>query len=285
MKDGEIAARLRAWGLHPSKSLGQNFLTDPVILERIVAAAGLTAADTVLEVGAGLGTLTTRLARRAGRVIAVELDDRLIPALEDELADYPNVTLVVGDILTLDLAQLVGPGACYDVVANLPYYITSAMLRRFLEAAPRPRRMVLTVQREVAERILARSGRMSLLAVSVQFYARPRWLFRIKPGSFYPSPQVESAVIRLDVYDTPPITVDDEQLFFRVVRAGFAQPRKQLRNTLSAGLHLSARDVAARLEATGISPRRRAETLSLAEWGRVVEALASLISSASLSST
>ncbi len=274
VKDGEIAARLRAWGIHPSKSLGQNFLTDPVILDRIVAAAELTTADTVLEVGAGLGTLTTRLARRAGRVVAVELDNRLIPVLEAELADYPNVTLVVGDILALEPAQLVGPETHYNVVANLPYYITSALLRRFLEANPRPRRMVLTVQREVAERIIARSGRMSLLAVSVQFYAQPRWLFRIKPGSFYPAPQVESAAIRLDVYDTPLIPVDNERLFFQVVRAGFAQPRKQLRNALSAGLRLSASDVSARLEMAGVSPRRRAETLSLTEWGRVVEALA-----------
>jgi 16S rRNA (adenine1518-N6/adenine1519-N6)-dimethyltransferase len=276
VRDGgpaDVHSLLRRWGLRLKKDLGQNFLADPAILSRIVAAADLTPEDTVLEIGAGLGTLTTQLARQAGRVVAVEVDRQLIPALEDALSGLENVTLVHGDILTLDLTTLIGADRPYYVVANLPYYITSAVLRHVLEADHRPRRVVVTVQQEVAERITAQPGDMSLLAVSVQFYGQPRQLFRIKPGSFYPAPAVASAVVRIDLHDAPPVPVDDAAAFFRVVRAGFSQRRKQLRNTLAAGLHLPPDEVAARLEQVGVDPRRRAETLSLAEWGQVVGVL------------
>lgn len=271
---------LEQWNIRPSKGLGQNFIIDQTALSKIVAAAELTPNDTVLEIGAGLGTLTERLARQAGRVTAIELDERLIPVLQSVLANLNNVTLIQGDILALDPAALVGvpdpwsltPGP-YKVVANLPYYITSAILRHLLEARVRPRRMVVTVQREVAERIVAQPGEMSLLAVSVQFYGRPELLFRIRPGSFYPSPEVESAVVRIDAYETPPVPVESVEAFFRVVRAGFAQRRKQLRNTLAAGLDLLPDEVAARLEKVGVDPRRRAETLSLEEWALVARTL------------
>jgi 16S rRNA (adenine1518-N6/adenine1519-N6)-dimethyltransferase len=162
------------------------------------------------------------------------------------------------------------------VVANLPYYITSAVLRHLLEASLKPQRMVLTVQREVAERIVARPGQMSLLAVSVQFYGQPKLLFRIKPGSFYPPPEVESAVVRIDLHTAPPVPVEDTAAFFRVVRAGFAQRRKQLRNTLAAGLRRSPEEVAARLREAGVDPRQRAEALSLEEWARVAQVLANI---------
>jgi 16S rRNA (adenine1518-N6/adenine1519-N6)-dimethyltransferase len=261
---------LEQWDLRPSRGLGQNFLVNQTVLERIVAAAELTPGDVVLEIGAGLGTMTEPLARDAGRVVAVELDQRLIPVLQDVLAGLDNVTLVQGDILTLDPAALVGDlDLQYQVVANLPYYITSAVLRHLLEAPLKPQRMVLTVQREVAERIVAKPGKMSLLAVSVQFYGRPKLLFRIKPGSFYPSPGVESAVVRVDVHETPIVPVEDTAAFFRVVRAGFSQRRKQLRNTLSAGLRQPPAEVATKLEEIDVDPRRRAETLSLEEWVRV----------------
>ena len=265
---------LAQWDIRPAKSLGQNFLVDRAILGRIVAAAEIVPGDVVLEVGAGLGALTELLAQSAGRVVAVELDERLMPALRSALTDAPNVTLVQGDILDLKPADLIGAsGDGYKVVANLPYYITSAVLRYLLEATPSPQRMIVTVQREVAERIVAQPGRMSLLAVSVQFYGRPRLLFRIKPGSFYPAPDVESAVLRIDRHPVPPVSIDDRQVFFRVVRAGFSQRRKQLRNALSAGLGIVADEVAARLLEVGVDSRRRAQALSLEQWASVARVL------------
>jgi len=200
------------------------------------------------------------------------------------LSDLDNVTLIQGDILALDPAVLIDAASIqhpassiqYKVVANLPYYITSAVLRHLLEASLKPQRLVLTVQREVAERIVAQPGQMSLLAVSVQYYGRPRRLFRIRPGSFFPSPSVESAVVRVDLHAAPPVHAADTGVFFRVVRAGFAQRRKQLRNSLAAGLGRSPGEVAAELTLAGVDPRRRAQTLSLEEWGRVTRALGDL---------
>ncbi|MDY7077695.1 MAG: 16S rRNA (adenine(1518)-N(6)/adenine(1519)-N(6))-dimethyltransferase RsmA [Chloroflexota bacterium] len=278
---------LRQYDLRPNKGLGQNFLLDRAALEKIVVAAELTPDDVVLEVGAGLGTLTERLARNAGHVVAVELDQRLMPVLRSALADcnlgQDNVTLIQGDILALDPAVLIAAANLrsplsdlqYKVVANLPYYITSAVLRHLLEASLKPQRMVITVQREVAERIVAEPGRMSLLAVSVQFYGRPRVLFRIKPGSFYPSPGVESAVVRIDLCAVPSVSVKDTAAFFRVVRAGFAQRRKQLRNSLAASLRLPPDEVASQLVKAGVAPQRRAQTLSLEEWARITDVLGS----------
>lgn len=271
---------LDQWGLRPSKGLGQNFLVDEALLGRIVAAAELTTDSVVLEVGAGFGTLTERLARVAGHVFAVELDARLMPILAGALTGLDNVSLVQGDILALDPAELLGTrGSRYDVVGNLPYYITSAVLRHLLEASLKPRRMTVTVQREVAQRIVAGPGDMSLLAVSVQFYGRPRVLFRIKPGSFYPSPAVESAVLQIDLYVEPPIDVADTAVFFRVVRAGFAQRRKQLRNALAAGLGRSPNEVEAGLREVGVDARWRAQALTLEQWAKVAAALGSVTGS------
>jgi 16S rRNA (adenine1518-N6/adenine1519-N6)-dimethyltransferase len=273
----DVRRLLEQWNLQPNKGLGQNFLVNQAALKKIVAAAELTPDDVVLEVGAGLGTLTERLARHAGHVVAVELDQRLLPVLQSVLADFDNITLIQGNILTLDPAALISAANIqhpvssiqYKVVANLPYYITSAVLRHLLEANLKPQRMVITVQREVAERIVAKPGQMSLLAVSVQFYGRPQLLFRIKPGNFYPSPEVESAVVGVDLHATPPVPVEDTAAFFRVVRAGFAQRRKQLRNSLAAGLRQSPDEVAAKLRKVSVDPRRRAQTLSLEEWARI----------------
>lgn len=282
-------ALLRQYGLSPRKSLGQNFLVDASAPGRIATHAGIGAADTVLEVGAGLGTLTAELAVHAGRVIAVETDARLVDALHQELATFENVTIVHGDILQLDPAALLGTQPApvmplwgarlphYRVVANLPYYITAAVLRHLLEAAVRPARMVVTVQKEVAARMVAAPGDMSLLAVSVQFYGEPRVCLRLKRGAFYPVPDVESAVVALDLYDAPPVPVTDVAHFFRVVKAGFAQRRKQLRNTLSAVLQLQATDVVDALSAVDVDPTRRAETLALDEWGKVADALLPLL--------
>lgn len=267
-------AQLDAHGLEPRKSLGQNFLHDPGVLEKIVTSADLTPETTVLEIGAGTGALTDVLARHAGHVIALELDDRMEPILQDRLGGYDNVQLVFADVLHTEIDTLMGDQA-YMVVANVPYYITSAILRHLLEAANRPQRLVMTVQLEVAERIVAKPGDMSLLAVSVQYYTRPKIIMRLNPAVFYPRPDVTSAVIRLDTHAAPPVEVPDEASFFAVVRAGFGQKRKQLKNTLAAGLRLSNDQAVGLLEQAGIDPRRRAETLSLDEWAAVTRAYAS----------
>ena len=263
----------RRYGIDPKRSLGQNFLVAESYLEKIAAAAELTPADAVLEIGPGLGTLTARLAAQAGTVTAVELDDRLIELLRADFADRPHVTIVHGDILKLDLAALVPLDRPYKVVANLPYYITSAVLRQLLEAERRPDLVVVMVQREVAERICAAPGDLSLLAVSVQFYATPRIIQHVPAGAFYPPPKVDSAVLRLDVRPQPAVTEVSPTVFFAAARAGFGQKRKQLGNSLAAGLARPKPAVVAALVQAGIDPMRRAETLTLAEWGRVCVAL------------
>jgi 16S rRNA (adenine1518-N6/adenine1519-N6)-dimethyltransferase len=270
-----VAALLRAHGIRPKKRLGQNFLVDTAALERIASAAELSPEDVVVEVGAGLGTLTAILARQAGAVLAVEVDEQLADILREEVAVLANVEIIQADILefpNLPASRVPLSHMGYKVVGNLPYHITSALLRRFLEGKPRPRVIVVTVQREVAERIVASPGEMSLLAVSVQFYGQPRIVARIKAGAFYPPPQVDSAVVRIDVYPEAGALLNAEireQDFFRLVRAGFSQKRKMLRNSLSAGLALSSPHVEEVLECAGIDPRRRPQTLSLEEWARL----------------
>jgi 16S rRNA (adenine1518-N6/adenine1519-N6)-dimethyltransferase len=265
---------LDQYGILPKKSLGQNFLHDPNSLEKIVTTAQLTPQDTVLEIGPGTGALTEVLARAAGKVIAVEVDDRLQPVLSARLKPYPNVKVLYEDILQAYIPALVGAGE-YVVVANLPYYITSAILRHLLESERRPRRLVLTVQSEVAERLIAKPGDMSVLAVSAQFYGKPQIVNKIKPGAFWPRPDVDSAVIRMDTFAAPLVSVPDDVTFFRVVRAGFGQKRKQLKNSLADGLALTSEAAVALLERAAVDPRRRAETLTLEEWAALTRALAS----------
>ncbi len=257
--------------IEPKKGLGQNFLHDPNALEKVAASADIAPDDLVVEIGPGTGSLTEVLARKAGRVIAVELDDRLEPLLEARFGRTPNVEFVYGDILETDVGRLTG-GAPYLVVANVPYYITGAILRHLFESQPRPARMVLTMQLEVAEKLVAKPGGLSLIGVSAQFYAKPRIVARFPPAVFYPRPEVGSAVVRLDVYPAPPVSVPSEAAFFAVVRAGFSQKRKQLRNSLAGGLGLTSEAAAALCARAGIDPQRRAETLTLAEWGALATA-------------
>lgn len=256
---------LEQHALLPKKSLGQNFLHDPNVLEKIVTTAEIAPDDTVLEIGPGTGTLTEVLARSARHVIAVEIDDRLQPILEERLAPYDNTEVLYQDILLVNVAELVGTPN-YVVVANVPYYITSAILRHLLESPLRPRRLVLTMQLEVAERLIARPGDMSVLSVSAQYYAQTRMVMRLKPGAFWPRPEVDSAVVRMDTYPAPPVSVPSDALFFRVVRAGFSQKRKQLKNSLGDGLGIGTASSTTLLEQSGIDPRRRPETLTLDEW-------------------
>jgi 16S rRNA (adenine1518-N6/adenine1519-N6)-dimethyltransferase len=266
---------LREAGLRPQKSLGQNFLVEEGDLAAIVREAEVGPRDVVLEVGAGVGNLTRHLAAAGARVIAVEVDHRLVPLLEGALAGRANVEVLAADILRLDLQKLLAPyaGARYLVVANLPYYITAAVIAHLLEAEPRPDRMVLTVQLEVAERICAGPGHMSLLAVSVQYFGSPRIVGRIPAASFYPAPEVDSAIVRIDMKTESVASKDARRWFFRVVKAGFSQRRKQLHNALAAGLVLPREAILPALAAAGVKPARRAETLSLQEWHAVADAL------------
>ncbi|MEW6505628.1 MAG: 16S rRNA (adenine(1518)-N(6)/adenine(1519)-N(6))-dimethyltransferase RsmA [Chloroflexota bacterium] len=264
----DVPRLLRAHGLTPRKGLGQNFLVDSSALRKLVEAAEIPADAEVLEIGAGVGSLTVWLAAAARRVVAVEVDANLIPLLRQSLSGLSNVTLVEGDILAVRLSEWLQEEG-YLVVANIPYYITSAIIRHLLESRPRPARMVLTMQREVAERICAAPGEMSLLALSVQVFGQPRPVLSIPAGAFYPPPQVDSVSLRVDLYPQPLIPADLLNDFFRLAKAGFAQKRKTLRNSLSAGLAIPPAQAAALLEAAGIDPQRRAETLSLAEWERL----------------
>lgn len=256
---------MREFGLQAHKSLGQNFLRDPQILAKIVTAAEVSRAEQVLEIGPGLGSLTVPLAQAAQTVTAVELDERLFPALKRVLAPFDNVRLVHGDILNLSAAEL-GLEAGYLVVANVPYYISSAIFRHLLETTPRPRRIVLTLQKEVAERICAAPGNLSLLALSIQVYGSPRIVTYIPASAFTPPPKVDSAVLRVDIFPEPALPREQLATFFRLIKAGFSQKRKTLRNSLSAGLGISPQAAAALLEKSAIDPMRRAETLSLPEW-------------------
>jgi len=267
----DVRGLLRRHGLSPKKSLGQNFLVDPAGLQRVVEAAGIPPEAEVLEIGAGLGSLTRYLALAARQVTAVELDQNLIPVLRDVLAGAPNVRIIHGDMLELDPAELVQSDG-YLVVANIPYYITSALIRHLLESRRKPGRLVLTIQKEVADRVTAAPGDLSLLALSVQLYGQPRVAARIPAGAFYPAPNVDSAVLRVDLYPEPRIPESQIDPFFRLAKAGFGQKRKTMRNALAAGLHLDGEQAAQLLESAGIDPQRRAETLSLDEWQRLTEA-------------
>ncbi len=266
----DFRALLRRHGIRPNKRLSQHFLFDPGALDRVVAAAELSSQDTVLEIGAGVGSLTLRLAERAREVVALEIDERLVPALQEVTAGCDNVRVVLGDILAVDLEGLF-PGKPYLVVANIPYAITSLLIRRLLEAPAAPRRLVLTVQREVAERIVAGAGEMSLLALSVRLYGQPRLAGIVPAGAFYPPPRVDSAILRIDCHASPVLEASQVPVLFALARAGFGQKRKQLRNALSARLALPTDQVAEGLRQAGIEPRQRAQELDLAAWLRLAD--------------
>lgn len=261
----DVSGLLRSAGLRPKKGLGQNFLVEPSTLQQIVDSAGLNENDSVLEIGPGLGSLTRYLARTVRRVVAVELDGALIPVLNEVMAGDTNVEIIHSDILKVD------PGGLnledgYKVVANIPYYITSAVIRHLLEAPVKPSSMVLTMQKEVAARICALPGELSLLALSVQVYGKPRTVLHIPAGAFFPAPTVDSASLRVDLYPQPLIPQEQIETFFMLAKAGYSQKRKTLRNSLSAVLRWPPERAAAMLTAAGIDPMRRAETLSIEEW-------------------
>jgi 16S rRNA (adenine1518-N6/adenine1519-N6)-dimethyltransferase len=263
-----ISHLLKKYGLRPHKGLGQNFLQDPMALEKIVSAAEIGSTDTVLEIGPGLGSLTRYLAASAREVVAVELDQHLLPPLKVILASYQNVRLIHGDILELSPDDLIQEQD-YVVAANIPYYITSAVIRHLLESKHKPGRIVLTIQKEVAQRICEKPGDMSLMALSVQVYGKPRIAAHIPAGAFFPAPSVDSAVLVIDIYPEPLIPQEHLETFFKLIKAGFSQKRKTLRNSLSSGLGIPPSGAADLLEHAGIDPKRRAETLSIEEWERL----------------
>jgi len=263
---------LNRYHLTPSKGLGQNFLVDDEILSEIVRIAEIPADSTVLEIGPGLGGLTRYLAEAADDVVAVELDRRMIPPLKEVLKEYDHVRIIQGDILEIDPDSLIVDPA-YSVVANIPYYITSAVIRHLLNAKTKPRRIVLTVQKEVAQRICAQPGDLSLLALSVQIFGSVSIPLTIPADAFFPQPKVDSSVVKIDVYTEPLVSVAELDDFFRLAKAGFGQKRKTLRNSLSSDLRLSTSEVEAALAKAGIDPMRRAETVSIEEWKRLVESV------------
>jgi 16S rRNA (adenine1518-N6/adenine1519-N6)-dimethyltransferase len=272
----QVKSLLRQSGLRARKSLGQHFLIDGAVLAVILETAELGPKDTVVEVGPGLGILTRELARRAGNVIAVELDKELASLLQRQLSSLANLRVVNTDIRKVKLGQLLGGKSDYKVVANLPYYITSPVLRYFVESSPKPSLMVMMVQKEVGDAIVAGPGKMSLLAVSLQMYSKPRIVSYVPASSFYPQPKVDSVILRFDMLKKPAVKVADVNSFFELVKFGFSAPRKQIHNSLAHGLGMKASEVVPLLEQAGVDMQRRAETLSLEEWATLYEVLKSL---------
>lgn len=265
-------------GFRFSKALGQNFLIDPRVCPRMAAESGAAECAGAIEVGPGLGVLTYELAQVAKKVVAIELDQRLFPVLGETLADCPNVELVQGDVLKLDLHALIqekfgGQEVC--VCANLPYYITSPVIMGLLEGGLPLKSITVMVQKEAAERICAQPGQRACgaVSVSVHYHSQPQVLFGVSRGSFLPPPNVDSAVIRLDLRREPPVQVADEGWFFRVSRAAFAQRRKTAANSISASLGLPKAQVEAALGAAGIPANARAEQLSLEQFAALANAL------------
>ncbi len=264
------AAVLKRYGLRADKALGQNFLQDNSVLEKIANAAEILEDDCVLEIGPGLGSLTRYLAVSAKQVTAVELDFDLLAPLRAVLQPYQNVRVVHGDILKLSISELIDQPN-YIVAANIPYNITSAIIRHLLEGNVKPRRVVLTIQKEVAERICAQPGDLSLLALSVQVYGKPSIAAKIPAGAFHPAPKVDSAILRIDIYNEPLVPHELLNSFFKLTKAGFGQKRKTLRNSLASGLHISTTEAETLLTSAGIDFMRRAETLSIDEWKSLCE--------------
>jgi len=256
----------------PKKSLGQNFLVNPRILNKIVEAAEISEKDTILEVGPGTGNLTQKLAEKAGKVIAVEKDRRLIEQLKEKFKDA-NAEIVEFDVLKLNIETLIENLKLkienYKIVANIPYYITSRFLRTVFEKWPKPELIVLTIQKEVAQRIMAKPPKMNLLALSVQFFAKPKIIGYISKENFQPRPKVDSAIIKLTPKEKLP--AGNPEKFFKIIRAGFSGRRKQLTNSLSGSLNLPKREIMGLLEKNKIKMNARAEELSIDDWLKIAE--------------
>ncbi|RCX18297.1 dimethyladenosine transferase [Anaerobacterium chartisolvens] len=278
-----IKGIIRKNNIRLTKALGQNFLNDEGIVNRIVDAADVGKEDVVIEIGPGIGSMTHELCKRAGEVFAVEIDARLIPVLAQNLKGFSNLHIINNDVMKLDLKRdiisLLSPERkpeAVKVAANLPYYITTPIIMKLLEENPGIDSMVFMVQKEVAERMTAAPGGKDYgaLSLAVQYYSRPRAVFDVPPHCFIPQPGVYSTVIRLDIFKTPPVTVKSEELFFKIVKAAFGQRRKTLLNALSNSgcLAQGKQDIRQVLEDTGIGESRRGETLSIEQFAQLSNA-------------
>lgn len=261
----KISEILKRYDIRPTKKLGQNFLVNDGALMKIIESANIMDDELVLEIGPGLGSLTRYLAHYAKRVVAVEIDERFLPALRDTLEQTDNVKLLNKDIMKMDIDRIIISDS-YLVVANIPYNLTSRLIRKLLEASNKPSRIILTVQKEVAERICADGNDMSILALSVQVYGKPSIKASISAGSFFPAPSVDSSVIRIDLYDSPLVSDEQLKLYFSLIKAGFGNKRKKLRNSLSSGMGWSKTFTEKLMTSAKIDFNRRAQTLSIVEW-------------------
>ncbi|HEX8974527.1 MAG TPA: 16S rRNA (adenine(1518)-N(6)/adenine(1519)-N(6))-dimethyltransferase RsmA [Patescibacteria group bacterium] len=261
------------------KSLGQNFLQDESILNRIIEDGKISQDDVVIEIGPGKGALTEKLAKACKKVVAIELDDRLIDLLHTKFVGNENVEIIHDDILKINLPELIErykiQDTRYKVVANIPYYITAPIIRLLLETKFPPSEMILMVQKEVAERIVAEKGEMSILAVSVQYYAEAQYLFTVPRSAFDPAPKVDSVIIRIVTRNQELVTGKKEETkkFFKIVRAGFSAKRKTLANNLSSSLQLDKKEVEEKLESLGFSKNVRAQELGVEDWKRLLNVL------------
>ncbi len=263
-------------GFRFSKSLGQNFLIDGNIIDNIIEGSNIGIDDGIIEIGPGIGTLTQKLCESAGKVITIELDNNLLPILEETLGDYNNIEVIHGDVLKVDLNKIINEkleGRKVKVVANLPYYITTPIIMKLLEENLRIDKIVVMVQKEVALRMKASPGNKDYgaLSVAVQYYSAPEIIVDVPKNVFMPRPNVDSAVIMLDVYKEPAIKVKDQRLFFNVVKAAFGKRRKTLLNALSSDIELRKEEIEAALERSGIDPIRRGETLDITEFARIAD--------------
>ncbi len=272
----ETIAVLQKYHFNFQKKFGQNFLIDPHVLDKIIDSAGITKEDCVLEIGPGIGTMTQYLAEAAREVVAVEIDKKLIPILEDTLSAYDNVTVINEDILKVDIAALVqerNDGKPIKVVANLPYYITTPIIMGLFESHVPLKSITIMVQKEVADRMQVGPGskEYGALSLAVQYYAKPEIVANVPPNCFMPRPNVASAVIRLTRYEKPPVEVQDEHRMFAIIRASFNQRRKTLANSLSneQKLHVTREDVTAALERMGVNPLIRGEALTLEQFAQL----------------
>jgi len=274
MRFRELKKLLKKYNLRPSRRLGQNFLVDEKVLRKIIEAAELSKNDIVLEIGPGIGNLTVKLAKRVKKVVAVEKDQRMIEILKENLKDFKNVKIIKADILKFSPKIYNLKSKIYKVVANIPYYLTSPLIRKFVETVEvKPQLLVLMVQKEVAQRICTKPPDMSILAVSVQFYAKAEIISFVSKKSFWPQPKVDSAIIKIIPRKSAlPIRVNP-LLFFKVVRAGFSQPRKQLANNFSKKLGIDKIKVREWLLKNKIQPTQRAETLNLEDWINLTKSL------------
>jgi len=265
-----IKGLLRKYRAQPSKKLGQNFLIDKMAVKKIIKAANLEAGDNILEIGPGIGTLTCELAKKVKKVFAVEKDPNMIEILGETLKEFKNVEIIQGDILKISNFRFLIPD--YKLVANLPFYLTAPVIRKFLESKEQPKEMVLVVQKEVGQRICAKPPKMSILAVSVQFYAKPKIISYISKKSFWPQPKVDSAIMKISNIRNQK-SKKFKNLFFKVVKVGFSHPRKQLINNLSRGLKMEREKVKNWLFKNKIKPKQRAETLIIKDWLNLTKSL------------